>query len=406
MGRARTTTVWWATATTLVLAVAPFARANAAPVAQDVARRAGIYDLNVTFSAAPADYDKDGDRDLWIGYHNKGGKLWRNDGGVFTRVNRKAWPARKDRHDCAWGDANVDGRLDMYCTVGRTGANIVKDDARDNELWLQRPNGKFVDRGTQWGVGDPYGRGRATTFIKANRDRYPDLFVGNELPRDNDPDGGAGGENKLFLNRGGKRFVPARRFGLNQFVGAFCARRVDYNRDGWKDLFLCGSKESVLYRNKKGRGFTETTERSGIITSKRKDADFGDLDKDGDRDVVSISPQNVKYQLFANSEFGPAKTITSLTNGRETALGDADGDGDRDIYVLQTGDSTGNLPDYILLNRRLNFSRRLNVPAATGSGDAVEKLDYNGNGTADFVVLNGQLDDAGPTQLIRVRARR
>jgi hypothetical protein len=402
MSRVRATRVWWAIAATLVLTVAPFTRASAAPVVEDVARQAGIYEVNFTFSAAPKDYDSDGDIDLWIGYHNKGGKLWRNDGGVFTRVNPTAWPARKDRHDCAWGDANVDGRLDMYCTVGRTGANIVKDDARDNELWLQQPDGTFVDRGTAWGVGDPYGRGRATTFIKANGDQYPDLFVGNELPRSTDPDGGARGENKLFLNQSGQRFVAAPGFGLNQFVGAFCAHPIDYNRDGWQDLFLCGSKASVLYRNNAGQGFTQTTASSGIITAKRKDADFGDLDGDGDLDVVSISPLNVKYQLFANGVFASGKTIMTLTKGRETALGDADGDGDLDVYVLQTSDSTGNRPDYIFLNNGLSFSR-LDVPAATGSGDTVEPLDYDRNGTADFVVLNGQLDDAGPTQLIRVR---
>jgi hypothetical protein len=38
----------------------------------------------------------------------------------------------------------------------------------------------------------------------------------------------------------------------------------------------------------------------------------------------------------------------------------------------------------------------LSVPAAGGSGDAVETLDYDRNGTADFVVLNGNLSTPGP----------
>ena len=180
-----------------------------------MAQPAGIYEVNETFSAAPGDYDRDGDADVFIGFHAKGGKLWRNDGGIFTRVNPAGWPARKDRHDCAWGDANADGRADLYCTVGRTKANIVKDDLRDNELWLQQPDGSFVDQGTAWGVGDPYGRGRATTFINANGDTYPDLFVGNELPRSTDPNSGVSGVNKLFLNESGLRFVAAPGYGLH-----------------------------------------------------------------------------------------------------------------------------------------------------------------------------------------------
>jgi hypothetical protein len=392
----------WALPAALAALMLTAVPAAGALVLEDVAQQAGIYEVNLTFSAAPADYDSDGDTDLFIGYHNKGGKLWRNNGGTFIRVSPASWPARVDRHDCAWADANADGRLDQYCTVGRTAANNVKDATHDNELWLQQPDGTFIDQGTAWGVGDPYGRGRATTFIDANGDAYPDLFVGNELPRSTDPDGGAGGENKLFLNDRGQRFLAAPGFGLNQFVGALCAQAVDYNRDGWQDLFLCGSQRSVLYRNNGGQGFTETTSTVGIITAKRLDADFGDLNRDGYLDVVSINGANVKYQLNMGGTFGAAKTMMTLTKGLATTLGDSDGDGDLDVYVLQTADSTGNLPDFLLVNSGLSFSR-VQAPAAGGSGDTVESLDYDGNGTMDFVVLNGHLSAAGPTQLLRSR---
>jgi hypothetical protein len=43
------------------------------------------------------------------------------------------------------------------------------------------------------------------------------------------------------------------------------------------------------------------------------------------------------------------------------------------------------------------------APAAGGSGDTVESLDYDSNGTMDFVVLNGHLSTVGPTQLLRSR---
>lgn len=68
---------------------------------------------------------------IWIGYHDNGGKLWRNNGdGTMTRVARSAWPVgqtnqngvwkRADRHGGAWADVDLDGRIDAYYTVGRT----------------------------------------------------------------------------------------------------------------------------------------------------------------------------------------------------------------------------------------------------------------------------------------------
>jgi hypothetical protein len=401
MGASRMLKHAWTSAGTILLMTVAAAPAIALPTAQDVAQQAGIYEVNISFDAAAADYNGDGRTDLWIGYHNKGGKLFRNDGGVFTRVAPTLWPARVDRHRCAWADVNVDGRLDMYCTVGRTAANNVKDATHDNELWLQQSGGSFTDVGTVWGVGDPYGRGRATTFIDANGDRYPDLFVGNELPRSGDP--GTNGENKLFINNAGAGFTRDPSYGLDQFVGAFCAHAFDYDRDGWQDLFLCGSTRSVLYHNNAGQGFSDVTASSGIGTVKRKDVDVGDLNQDGTPDAIEVTGTAVKYQLNNAGLFGTIKTIRTLTAGQAVAVGDADGNGTLDIYALQTSNSTGNLPDYILLNNNLRFTT-VQVPGATGSGDTVEPLDYNGNGTTDFAVLNGRLSSAGPTQLIKVTA--
>ena len=92
--------------------------------------------------------------------------MFRNNGnGTFTRVAPSAWPEfwrplnRVDRHGCAAGDVNRDGRTDYECAVGRTLANQVKTAPNDNELWLQQRDGGFTDVGTAWGVGDPRGRG-------------------------------------------------------------------------------------------------------------------------------------------------------------------------------------------------------------------------------------------------------
>jgi hypothetical protein len=74
---------------------------------------------------------------------------------------------------------NVDCRDDLYCAKGAHGGTVEKW----SELWIQRRDGTFVDRARAYGVQDVWGRGRRVAFLHLNRDRYPDLFVGNDTPR-------------------------------------------------------------------------------------------------------------------------------------------------------------------------------------------------------------------------------
>jgi hypothetical protein len=216
----------------------------------------GLAGSTETFDASTVDYDRDGDQDVWIGYHDQGGKLWRNDGsGIYTRVAAAAWPKYDpvsgkvpDRHQCVWADVDLDGRPDSYCAVGRGGNNDVKT-GKDNELWLQRTPGAFTDVGTAWGVGDLCGRSHYAAFLDANGDRYPDLFVGNAAPRDvagdpcSDPAKGLGDERiKLCLNQNGTGFRQVTGLGIGGNGGTRCAEVVDYDRDGWQDLLACGPR--------------------------------------------------------------------------------------------------------------------------------------------------------------------
>lgn len=172
------------------LALAAVGSAQAATVTLvDGASPAGLQEVNKSWAARTVDYDRDGDEDVWIGYHQWTGKLWRNNGnGTYTRVAASAWPRQNsegmipDRHDCAWADVDLNGLADSYCSAGRNLDNRVKY-GMDNELWLQGPVGQFTEVGTAWGVGDLCGRGRSVAFLDANGDPYPDLYLANETPR-------------------------------------------------------------------------------------------------------------------------------------------------------------------------------------------------------------------------------
>lgn len=397
------------------LASAPAPAVGPAWVAQDVIAGSGLAASTETWEAVPVDFDDDGDQDVWIGYHDQGGKLWRNNGfGAYTQVITAAWPRKNserkipDRHDCAWADVDQNGLIDSYCAAGRGTSNPVKY-GRDNELWLQQSPGQFSDVGTAWGIGELCGRSHYVAFLDADGDAFPDLFVGNADPRvvSGDPcDVAANGltneQMKLYLDDGGAGFSYAPGSGIAGYGGVRCAVVTDYNGDGWDDLFVCG-KQSRLYRNNLGLGFTDVAPALGVTTN-YCDLAFGDLDRDGDQDLVTCVKAQFAYRLNTNGTFGPTVRIGAVpagSSGRSLALGDADGDGDLDVYALISNlTAKTNANDTLYLNDALTFTA-IAVPGASGIGDAVTALDGNGDGRSEFLVLNG-VETIAPLQLIRV----
>lgn len=262
---------------------------------------------------------------------------------------------------------------------------------------------------TKWNAGDPCGRGRAVAFLDANGDRYPDLFVGNETPRkvDDRCDRSTSLPNeasKLFINRRGHGFRYAPKFGhFGAGPGSRCAEVLDFNGDGWDDLFTCRRIEAPqLYESMKGHGFRDVTpsHRFSQIT----DADVVDLQGDGDPDLVTSSKPGFAYYLNADGHFRHRRLLSHVRVGEGTsvAAGDADGDGDADVYAMVGNGAAGNPDDRIMLNDHLTFTP-VRVPSAGGAADDVVALDPYGTGRADFLVLNGyNLVSRGPVQLIHL----
>lgn len=401
----------------LLSGVHPPSAAAAAWVAINTVTGSGLASSLETWEATPVDYDGDGDQDVWVGYHDQGGKLFRNNGsGTYTRVAASAWPRVNadgmipDRHHCAWADVDRNGLADAYCAAGRGGQNDVKT-GKDNELWLQTSVGQFSEVGTAWGMGDVCGRSQYVAFLNANGDNYPDLFVGNSSPRpvtgdpcDNPANGLPNEQSKLFLNQAGSGFRAVGNFGINGYGGTRCAEVADFNRDGWDDLLVCGDTASKLYRNNGGTGFTDVGPANGLAAV-HLDADFGDLDRDGDQDIVTSLWGRYEYRLNNGGTFGaPVRvhTVASGGGGRALALGDADGDGDLDIYALISNVPDGTNPDDVVLrNNALRFTA-VPVPRASGVGDAVAALDGNGDGRSEFLVLNAY-ETTAPAQRIELR---
>jgi len=148
----------------LALAVATSA---APPAFQPV--QPDLLSIGGAFTNAWADYDGDGDLDLFVGF---GGatpnRLYRNDNGVLVDVAQAAGvDDKRATLSVAWGDYDGDGDLDLFVAL-RDRANAM----------YKNTNGHFVDVAPQIGLDDRRKTVGAVWF-DYDEDGDLDLYVGN-----------------------------------------------------------------------------------------------------------------------------------------------------------------------------------------------------------------------------------
>ena len=370
--------------------------ADPAIVAKDMAAAAGIGEVTSTYNGTTADFDGNGWPDLFISRYDGSGWLLLNGGGTFSSPAGQVFPP-DDRHGCTSADVNGDGLVDLYCVDGALRGTALNSD----ELWMQAADGSFSDQTVAWGVADPVGRGRLSTFFDLDHDSHPDLFIANRPTR---PDG-LPSPDLVLADPTGTHFAPRSVAGFDPVFGADCLRPADLNGDGWQDILIC--KRAVdrpngyglqILRNEHGV-LRDVTASSGIKPLNDTDAIAVDMDGDGKLDIVEVSQHLLRVDLQRGGRFVTGTTFP-LTAGWGVAAGDVDGDGRPDLYVLQ-GRGDHQVPDVMLLNRAGGTKLTpFPIPQTSGgSADAVIPIDYDRNGLTDFVVLNGN-HKAGPVQLI------
>jgi hypothetical protein len=365
--------------------------------ARDVAARAGIArTIETAGENCVFDYNGDHVKDLFLSTHaDAPWQLFRGRrNGTFARTNRATFP-RRDRHGCATGDFNGDGRPDIYASTGGCEGTC----AARKELWIQSPHGTFVDRASRFGIADAGGRGREPIALDANHDKWTDLYTGQAMGVD------FPSPNRLWLNSGGREFVnpsgPP-----TEAIGNQCVTAGDFDDDGYDELIVCGRERFRVYDNAGGT-WSDATTAVGPPSWARNDAELADLNRDGRLDLVTATTTRLAVRLNAGGRFPRTSYARPLADGRDLAIGDADGDGDRDIYVLQGTNAT--VPDLLLRNggSGTGYARFGHLPqATTGEGDRVESIRrWRGTSRSAFLVSNGFEGQAGPRQLIVLKRK-
>lgn len=268
----------------------------------DVTRQAGL-DLPAqpTQVAAWADFDNDGDLDVYIGAEScvelrpprasYPGQLYRNNGdGTFTDIAPQAG-VTNDRYckGAAAGDFDNDGDVDLYLSnFGR------------NRMYRNNGDGTFSDVATDLGMTEPSRRSFATWFFDYNNDGWLDLLVvsyeGSVADLASEALGRphTGARPRLYHNNGDGTFTDkAVELGLNHMYLPMGANFGDLDNDGWLDIYLTtGDPDykslmpNVMLRNDAGRRFQNVTTSGGFgHLQKGHGIAFADLDHDGDQDI-------------------------------------------------------------------------------------------------------------------------
>lgn len=315
--------------------------------------RANLAGITGGLNLIHADYDNDGDLDLYVlrgawlqpdvgSYPNS---LLQNDGtGRFTDVTYDVGlgDSNHPTQTAAFADYDNDGDLDLYVGNERTQCQLFRND-----------DGRFVDMADQAGVANRLGYAKAVTWGDFDNDRWPDLYVSN-----------LGQNNLLFHNQKDGTF---REVAADKHVTApevsFVTWFWDYNQDGKLDLFVGSYTVGVqyvgldylnignmteldcLYQNIGGGEFREVGKAMGLTAvTQPMGCNYGDLDNDGYLDFYlgtgypgyeGLMP-NMMYRNLQGSGFEEvtfAGGFGHLQKGHGVSFADFDHDGDQDIFA-------------------------------------------------------------------------
>ena len=314
----------------------------------DVTTESGTDVFGWSTSAAFVDYDRDGWLDLfvcnYVDFRFTDPKTCLAPSGAKDYCSPLAFKSLpnhlfRNRRDGTFEDVSIRSGIgsELYGALGVVCADFngdgwpdifVSNDMRPNQLWMNQRDGTFKDEALVAGcalnrdggpqssmgvdAGDMFGRGNEDLVVTNLTGQYAYLFANN----------GKG----WFEDRSYESNIAQ----LTRRYTGFGVRMLDYDNDGWLDLLMVNggvtlieeqarkgspypfAQSNLLFHNNGKAQFENVTSRAGEAFSLMevgRGAAFGDIDNDGDIDVVLVN----------NS--GPARLLINNVGHRKPWIG-------------------------------------------------------------------------------------
>ncbi len=341
----------------------------------DVTEAAGLKGSGWGQGACAGDYDNDGWEDLFVTYYGQN-KLFHNQGdGTFREVAAAAGVAGQEGHwnsGCSFVDYDRDGKLDLFVA-------------------------NYIDPGPSFSNVPAAGSGEFCEY--------------KGIPIACGPRGLKPGVNYLFHNDGNGHFSDvSESSGIRKTEGRYAlgVLSLDYDRDGWPDLYVaCDSAASILYHNRHNGTFEDAGIASGTAFNDDGEPQAGmgvaaaDYDHDGRLDILKTNFSDDSPNLYHNNGDGTfSDRVFEAGLGRvRSALGwgalflDYDNDGWSDILManghlspeidLSGSDSHYRQPKLLFHNLRNGHFQDVTAEA----GAALTAL-HSSRGAASADILN------------------